>query len=191
MNKSVLLLTFISSLIYIVCSDLQCSEFISEFRTFPGYRFDPWKIKKAFVKFISQSDEEILLYSPWNVFKCNYKLADVNIDLGIVFYPDSADNIDGCVPVFVPFADFKPSKPDYFSEPIIISNHSVIFDMEHEKYIVIYTCIVNPASELDETGVFIFIDQKASLWDLKLELNRVSELRNHFLLIVFYFTILI
>ena len=178
MNKINIFSILILSFFYFVNSDFTCADILSGFKTFSGYHFDPWHVKKAFIRFLPHPNKENLLYSPRNAIKCNYKIADSLMDDGIVFYAELVkpfDDFDGCDPIFVPFADLKHSASKKYSNPIVKSNHSVIFDLVHEKYIVIYTCMVNPENELVETGVFIFIDQNMSGWELKPQLNKVRN----------------
>lgn len=176
MNKIIICSILILSFFYFVSSDFTCAEILSGFKTFSGYHFDKWHVKKAFVRFIPHPNKEVLLYLPRNAIKCDYKITDAVMDDGIIFYAELAksfDDFDGCDPFFVPFADFKNATK--FSNPIVKSNHSVIFDLVHKKYIVIYTCMVNPESELVETGLFIFIDQNLGIWELKPQLNQVRK----------------
>jgi len=112
MNKIILFSILILSFFYFVSSDFTCAEILSGFKTFSGYHFDPWHVKKAFTKFIPHPNKEDLLYSPRNAIKCNYKIADALMDNGVIFYAElvkSFDDLDGCDPIFVPFADLKHS----------------------------------------------------------------------------------
>ncbi|CAH1735558.1 unnamed protein product [Chironomus riparius] len=164
-----------------------CENEIEAFNSFDDLEFEPWRIKKGFISFVGHPNVEELLYEIKNVIKCNYRIIEVLKNLGIVIHTELFDDYgykdedNGyCDPVFVPFKIKYLNDTEMPENEFMSTNHSVVYNIEYGKFVVIFTCYSNPETTYYYTGAMILIDENIDVDFVRVKLLKKLPFRLNF-----------
>ncbi|KAG5677144.1 hypothetical protein PVAND_006926 [Polypedilum vanderplanki] len=145
------------------------SEFIENFSFFNSQWFAIVAI--AFPK-VSTKENDI--YNVHKIVNCGNRIVLNYNNQGIIFSANRIDSED-CRPFFVPFAANITTEIPKFNEEIMVANHSIITHINPNRFITIYTCIIDENEKIDE-AMMIFVSLNIKKNQILKDIKKITKM---------------